>query len=320
MNTQKSTLLFVPALEDRFWKNLLDLAPDVRGFIIDLEDSIHPKAKDRARERVEQHIEVLHELGDAHDRLEIILRINNSDTDFYGDDVELAGHLVDQSLITGLMYPKLETVSEIERLATSVDTETVFLFPIIETLAGYENYDELLSAEFGVQHTAIGAEDLCADMDIERPSVFYSNPLLHQISVDVALRAKMEGIHLWGNIWPYLTNSELLPDFYDEIVMDQQFGATGKIVFHPYQIDVVNNIFGPAHRHEAKKRVTLGRLKAISQRSEECGLSVSVHNGRMVDMPEFVRLKRWLEKIEDPEMEEEIRDMFPLFRSRYASK
>lgn len=313
MNTQKSTLLFVPALEDRFWRKLPNLASDVRGFIIDLEDAIHPQAKASARKSVEQHTDTLRQLADAHSQLEIVLRINNSDTDFYGDDLELAGHLSDQSLITGLMYPKVEDVSEVEQLQSHVDTEKISLFPIIETLAGYESYDEILSDEFGVQYTAIGAEDLCADMGIERPSIFYSNPLLHQISTDIALHTKMEDVHLWGNIWPYLTNSELLPDFYDEILLDQQFGAIGKIVFHPYQIKAVNSIFNQEHRYESKKRLMLGRLNALSERSKKKGLSVAIHNGKMVDMPETIRLRRWMDKLDDSETREELQDLISAF-------
>ncbi|MEO1075501.1 MAG: aldolase/citrate lyase family protein [Bacteroidota bacterium] len=292
MGAHNSCLLFVPALETRFWRKLPALATDLWGVVIDLEDSIHPESKALARDMVEQHRGMLELLKQIAPHLKVVLRVNNRNTAYHEGDLNLANALAEDGLVHILMYPKTEQASEIKGLSETCSPHLA-LFPIIETLEGYSSFQDILTAEHRIVYTAIGAEDICADMNVERPAVFYDNPLLSHITATVALHAKRLGIGLWGNIWPYLSSTELLPAFYSEVLLDQQFGAVGKILFHPYQIQAVKGIFNSQYRAEAHQELMLGRLHAIARRSEEYGLTVAVHNARMVDMPELVRLRRW---------------------------
>jgi hypothetical protein len=62
----------------------------------------------------------------------------------------------------------------------------------------------------------------------------------------------------------------------------------------------------------------IGRLSAIAERSSKEGLTVALFNGRMVDMPELVKLQRWLREISDNETSEDIikripQELRPLF-------
>lgn len=310
----KPSLLFVPALEDRFWSKLPELAPRVGGFIFDLEDSIHHAAKKAARDKILQNLAVLKALREKNAHIQIIVRINNVNTKHYEADVDLIRELMKNSHVDGIMYPKPSGPEEIDRINNDLETQKIFLFVVIETLAGYARYKEILSSDKGVQWTAIGAEDLCADMNIERPVVFYSCPLLSRIATDVALHAKLRGIKFWGNIWPYLHLIELLPFFVEEIINDYMMGAVGKVLFHPYQIDIVNSVFNPEVRREIQKRVMVGRLSAIAERSKKDGLSVALFNGRMVDMPELIRLRRWLQELSDEDMKKSIVTSVPELR------
>mgnify|MGYP000437834387 CR=1 FL=1 len=309
----RPSLLFVPALEDRFWLKLRELTPRVGGFIIDLEDSIHPSAKDKAREKVLTERATLKALREDDPNIQVLVRVNNAKSEYYSQDVEMLKELLEESLITGVMYPKPDEPGEIDELWNVVNLKGkhAFIFPVIETLAGYTSYDKILSPERGVQWTAVGAEDICADMGMERPIIFYDNPILSRIATDIAIFARRTGIKLWGNIWPYLPWAELLPFFVEEILKDYMIGAIGKVVFHPYQIDIVNGIFSPHIRHEMNKRTMIGRLSAIAKRSREEGLTVALFNGRMVDMPELVRLQRWLREISDSETGKDIMEKIP---------
>lgn len=311
----KPSLLFVPAIEDRFWRKLSELAPKVCGFVLDLEDSIHPKAKKYAREKILQNLDTLRALKEQNAHLHVIIRINNVTTVHYEADIELLRALIKSSLVDGVMYPKPSHPEEIERVNEDLQTQKVFLFVVIETISGYLHYSEILCPEKGVKWAAVGAEDLCADMNIERPVVFYNNPILSRIATDVVLHTKLKGIKFWGNIWPYLDSIELLPFFVEEIINDYIMGAVGKVLFHPYQIDIVNSIFNPEIRREIQKRIMVGRLSAIAKRSEKEGLSVALFNGRMVDMPELVRLRRWLQELSDGDMEKSILMSVPELQS-----
>jgi citrate lyase beta subunit len=323
MNTRQSikpSLLFIPALEDRFWLKLLELASRVGGFIIDLEDSIHPSAKDKARDKVLTNRAILKALRERNPHIQILVRVNNANSGHYNADIEMLKELVEERLITGVMYPKPSAPEEIDELRNDLNLveKQVLIFPVIETLSGYTSYDKILSPEKGARWTAVGAEDICADMGIERPMVFYDNPILSRIATDIAIHAKRTGIKLWGNIWPYLPSVELLPFFVEEILKDYMIGAIGKVVFHPYQIDIVNGIFNPEVQREMNKRTMIGRLSAIAERSSKEGLTVALFNGRMVDMPELVKLQRWLREISDNETSEDIikripQELRPLF-------
>ena len=310
MLTENSCLLFLPALEARFWRKLPDLAGSLRGVIIDLEDSIHPDAKTRARDAVRDQLSVLERLRNSQPHLELILRVNNRHTRFYEGDLELVDYLGSEALLTTVMYPKIGSAEEVELVSRAVP-ESIALFLAIETLSGYSAHREILAQNGRIRYVAIGAEDLCADMSLERPAVFYDNPLLNHIAATVALQAKLAGIQLWGNIWPYLSSSELFTAFQREVDLDQQFGAVGKVIFHPYQIDVVNRGFNLASREEAQRQRMLGRLEAIAQRVEAHGLTVAIHNGRMVDMPEYVRLRKWYDTLDDPAARQEVQELLP---------
>lgn len=311
---KKPCLLFVPAIETRFWRKLPELAPRVGGFIFDLEDSIHPAAKKKARERILQNISVLRALKQQD--IYTIIRINNVNTEHYEEDIVLVKKVMKESLIDAVMYPKPNSPEEIDQINKDIGIGQIFLFVVIETLVGYSCYDKILSPDKGVKWTAIGAEDLCADMNIERPVVFYKNPLLSRIATDVALYSKLKGIKFWGNIWPYLHLIELFPFFIEEIINDYMMGAVGKVLFHPYQIEIVNSVFNFDFQQEIRKRLIIGRLSAIEKRSKEEGLSVALFNGRMVDMPELVRLQRWLQDLSDEgEIEQSILVSFPELRS-----
>lgn len=306
MTIGKPSLLFIPALKDHFWKKIHLLADRIGGVIIDLEDAILQSHKAKAREKVLYYSDLLRTLRAKHRHLRVIIRVNNIGTKFYKADMELVKRLISESLIDSVLYSKPEDPQEINQLSEDINTEQVFIFAAIETLAGYQRYAEILNPDKGVKWAIIGAEDLCADMDIERPIVYYCNPLLNQIAINIALHAKVKGIHFWGNIWPYLSKNELLPYLRREITTDYMMGAVGKVIFHPYQVDFVEEVFNRKHEYEVKKRTMAEKLSELVKRSEKEGLSVGVFNGRMIGTPELVRLQRWLQHIEDEKLKSDI--------------
>lgn len=292
------SLLFIPALEERFWQKLPQLAHSLGAIAIDLEDSIHHSAKERARRKVLEKASFLTSLRQEYPHLKVTVRINNVRTEHFKRDVALIVQLAETASIDGVFYPKLENTADLDYMGDSFPVDQVFIAAAIETLMGYRLFRKTLLFEKGVRWCVVGGEDLCADMNIDRPTNFYDNPLLLRIVTDVALFSKITGITFWGNIWPYLLTNELLSSLTEECLMDQRMGAIGKAIFHPYQINVVNGIFNFNTRLKTQQCIMAGRLAAISERAHSSGLTVAIHNGRMVDMPELVRLERWIQDIE----------------------
>jgi len=293
--------LVFPALEKRFWAKLPSLASGLAGVIIDLEDSIYAAAKADARKMVLANAEVLRALKLNNPELQVYLRINNSATSFFKKDIPLARRLVISKLIDGVCYPKVGSASDLSHLYRVLKTgkTPTKLFLAIETLEGYSNYKALIAPELGVRYVVIGAEDLCADMGLARPRVFYDNPLLNHIAVTVSLQAQLKEVSFLGNVWPYLSKSKLLPCFLKELAADFQVGAAGKIIFHPYQIEFVNKALTAELHGRYPGKVILSRISALQKHADDTGLYVVVHDGRMVDMPEKVRFNKWREAVSE---------------------
>lgn len=291
-------ILMVPALEDRFWLKMCTLCNDLGAIIIDLEDSIYQTAKEVARQKVYGHITVLQKLRNEFPSLLIFIRINNQSTPFYEEDIMLVKALCKKKLLDGIMYPKPDKAEEIKRLKKKINSTNLILAIPIETWNGFLEFKKILKRENSICWATIGAEDLCAELNIERPENFYDNPLLTRIALDIVLHIKTQAIQFIGNIFPFLLRTENhIHNLEREFKNDLMLGAIGKVIFHPEHIEIVNKIASTDKMLKEKELV--GRLSVLKDRIKETGLSVAIYNGRVVDTPEFVRLNNLINEIEN---------------------
>jgi len=74
------------------------------------------------------------------------IRINASSSDFFNDDIELVNKL-DQCHfpLKGIFLPKCESSQQIQNLSDHIP-ETVKIIPMIETVLGYQNAEEIISS------------------------------------------------------------------------------------------------------------------------------------------------------------------------------
>lgn len=293
----RPAVLFVPGLKSGFFRNLPANLGELGGVVIDLEDSIHSGRKAEARAEVRNQVQLLSEIRRAVPNLRVVLRINNRATPDYSADVELALSLDRDQVIDAIMYPKPRVADEIRDLASAIKRTRLFLAVAIETPAGYANFPSILDPRLKVRWCAVGGEDLCAGLDVQRPSNFYDHPLLAHVANEIALHAKGQDLVYLGNIWPYqsLEGAPCPADFEAECEDDAARGATGKFAFQPWQLPLINRWMA-LPTHDEEKLLVFGRLKAILDRVRADGLSVTIHRGRMVDQPEGVRLRRWMDQ------------------------
>ena len=286
------SILFVPPIREKYLRKLPSLINRLEGIVFDLEDSIHFTKKDEARKKILSYSDkgFINSLRQQNSNLKILIRINNISTQFFDEDISLISKV--GFLFDGIMYPKAESKDELITLCNSSHIKSIFL--VIETLKGFYSLNELLDPSFKVRWTALGAEDFCADLNIERPLNLYNNPLLSRAVSDVLLVSKMRDIKMYGNIWPYIEHENMMKYFKEECLIDCMIGTVGKVIFHPYQIDTVNDIFADKYSFERTRKTLIGRISSIAKQVKETGLSVAIYNGRVVDMPEIVRLKKWL--------------------------
>lgn len=289
-------LMFVPPIVDRYWTKLQEVAPRLGGVVLDLEDAVHDKFKDNARQKILQQCGNIRLLTQAYQHLRVFIRVNNMSTPHYSEDMKMLAQLLKEGVkVDGVMYPKVRD-EQVYRLDDDLRTHggDLPVFVLIEDMEGYLKHHAILAAcPQRVTMCAVGAEDLCVDLAIDRPLVLYDNLLLQQVMVNVALTCHAKRIQFWGNISPYRPSCELVSYFIRECIIDTAIGACGKLAFHPSQIEIINRVFNSDLLQAIRLESLIDSAKLILQRSEE-GLAVALHNGRMVDTPVFVALKRWL--------------------------
>ncbi len=273
------SLLIVPAVKvERYARSLCSY--DIDGVIFDLEDSVAPEYKSKARNLLEQYL-----VGNRPTHLDIYIRPNSVGTPYHESDMEMLGRVEPDVLAVS----KLEQVSEVQQLLTWLDdyeTRTgkqISLFPAIETLVGYQNRDEILSAckERAFLFT-LGYEDLSAELGIDRPNLSKPNPLT-SILMELVISAKSHGIPMIDSVCRKFQQNDLA-GLLEEVEFGKSIGLYGKLAIHPNQIDIINTAYNKADLLEQQRRV----VTAFSRLDD--GSSVIVNEqGEIEDTPSLKR-------------------------------
>ncbi len=137
------TYLFVPGNRpERFAKAI---ASGAGAVIIDLEDAVAPSDKAAARDAIAEFC-----AADRGRAASLLVRINDAATPWFEADLEF----VRRSQVGGLMLPKAEDASQIERAGAAL-ARGGNLIPIVESARGLLNVDALAEAP-RVQRLAFG--------------------------------------------------------------------------------------------------------------------------------------------------------------------
>jgi citrate lyase subunit beta / citryl-CoA lyase len=255
------TLLFVPAdRPDRFAKAA---ASGADGVIVDLEDAVAPADKDAAREHARRWLAA----GNT-----ALVRVNAADTPWHAADVAaLAG------LATAFVLPKAERPEDVERLAGPV-------IPLVETAAGVAAAREVCSVP-GVVRPAFGSIDLAAELGVDPDS---HTALLHARSALVLVAAAAGCVPPLDGVTTALDDQDALRRDTEHAV---ELGFTGKLCVHPRQVDPVHAALRPSDAELDWARRVLA--------AGSTGGAVAV-DGRMVDRPVLLRVRRLLRRAGEP--------------------
>ncbi len=278
MTRQPRSWLFVPADSERKIGKALDSEAD--ALIFDLEDSVAPSEKARARE-------VLKSLPARSGGPQWWVRINPLRTEDHRLDLELLG----SADIHGLVLPKAESGADITELAHR--TGSIPLHAIVtETAASL--FGLLSYRQPGSPLTAMswGAEDLSAALGAasktdEAGALTFPYQLARTLCLAGAVAAgvqPVDGVHA---------------DFRDEegLLAEARAAArdgfTGKLAIHPAQVGSINAAFTPTGEQVAEARQI---VEAFAADPAAGVLSV---DGRMVDRPHLIQAQRTLARAGD---------------------
>jgi citrate lyase subunit beta/citryl-CoA lyase len=276
------SFLYVPASSERFVAKAHERGAD--AVVLDLEDSVAPHEKERARAGLGDAVAAVSRNG-----AKVFVRINSTE-DLILADAEAAC----RAGAFGLFVPKTSHAGMLNRLETLLDEveksmaryqETVFV-PMIEDPGAVLDARAIATATPRVFGLLVGSEDLATAMGAEPTPEVLRFPKLF-----VHMAAKAAGVLSFG----FLLSQAEFRDI-DAITRAareaRMFGFDGATCVHPSAIAILNKTFAPSA--EEMDRAT--RLIAAYENSLAAGKGACVFEGKMIDVPIVARARAVLDK------------------------
>ncbi|PTB94902.1 CoA ester lyase [Marinobacter sp. B9-2] len=262
------SLLFVPASRpDRFSKALATNADRV---ILDLEDSVLPSEKAKARHDIREYLE-------SNPKVRVLVRINSVGTSDFREDLELCGSVPG---ITGIVMPKAEKGSEIGFAAEAGKG----VWPLIETASGLLNLSDICRAP-SVERLTFGAVDLCANLRLKSGSNG-AREFFNEVRMQLVLHASAHGLN--APIDTVTTEVKDLSEVRRNASYASGMGMGGMLCIHPSQVPIANEVFMPSQEE-------IAWAQRIMEHAGRAG--VFKLDGEMIDAPVIDRAKSILDQI-----------------------
>ena len=231
------SLMFVPANNEKFLDSSVKRDADV--LLLDIEDSVPPVDKQKARDNIKQFIQ----RPELNGRL-VFPRVNDRESGELLRDV----YQLTIPGIAGFMYPKStkpEDVYFIGKLLETIEYEkgypigTFKLIPLIETAGAVINIKEICVASDRVIAVAFGCEDYVSDMegkhDIEGTSILTARNL-------IAIGARSCGVLPIDTVHIRVHDLE---DLEKNLILSRNLGFEGMMVLSPRELSLVNKYYSP---------------------------------------------------------------------------
>lgn len=274
----RRSLLFVPGTAtQRFAKAKASGADTI---LFDLEDSVPPDAKERAREQV------CGALGESDfGNSEPAVRINAPGTPFHEADLRATA----AAGAGAIMIPKSERVEDLRAAAAILDElgSAARMLALLETPLGVMRALEVGEATPRLDALCFGHADFALEMGVSAEDPGHGVLLHARCAVAVAARAA--GVQPVDNVCLAVRDEEA---FRRDVGVGIELGFEGKLCIHPAQVTIANEMYTPAADEvEYARRVVSGWQAARAQ-----GLGVFTLDDKMVDAPLVRAQERVLER------------------------
>jgi citrate lyase subunit beta/citryl-CoA lyase len=280
VNREPRSWLFVPA--DSETKIAKAIRTGADAVIFDLEDSVAPEQKPRAREIVKG-------LAKRSGGPDWWVRINPIGSDYHKDDLDL----ISRGDITGIVLPKAESGADIIELSHRTGSIPIHAI-VTETAASLFGLLSYRDPRSPLAAMSWGAEDLSAALGAsskydDKGELASTYKLARSLCLAGAVAAGVQPI------------DGIFADFRDlkglkrDTEAARRDGFTGKLAIHPGQVDVINAAFTPSSEEVAHA----AEIVAAFEAQPDAG-TVSV-GGKMVDRPHLVQAKRVLGRAREAE-------------------
>jgi citrate lyase subunit beta / citryl-CoA lyase len=287
------SLLFVPADSERKLEKAIASAADC--LILDLEDSVLPQTKQKAREQAAAFLARAVAQG-ASPRLYV--RVNGLDSGLTAADLDA----VIPARPHGIVLPKCRNGSSVQHLGALLavkeaehdlaDGATRIAAIVTETAASIFAMGTYASASARLECLAWGAEDLsaCLGANSNRDADgVYTFPYQLARSLTLFAAASAGALAIDAVYW----NFRDLADLRRECELANRDGFAGKMAIHPAQIEIINESFTPSQESIAKARAIVAAFEAEPQ------AGVIGFEGEMLDLPHLKKARRLLANIRE---------------------
>jgi citrate lyase subunit beta / citryl-CoA lyase len=282
------SLLFIPADSEK--KLAKGFASGADCLIVDLEDSVAPEAKQKARDRA---FAFLADTVPESPRPRLYVRVNGLESGLTEADLGA----VMRAPPDGVLLPKCLNGAAIQHLGAMLavkeaehdlaDGATRIMAIVTETPASIFNMGTYAGASQRLEGLTWGAEDLAACIGAETNKAAggdYSFPYLlaRSLTLFAAASAGALAIDTVHRKFRDLAGLRL------ECEVAKRDGFVGKMAIHPAQIEIINEIFTPSHESIAKARAVVAAFEA------EPKAGVIGFEGEMLDLPNLTKARRLL--------------------------
>ena len=263
----RRSLLFVPGIATQRFAKARDSGADT--ILCDLEDSVPPDAKERARELV---CTALGEggFGDT----EAAVRINAPGTPYHEDDLRAVATAGAQAI----MIPKSERVEDLQAAASVLDEldAPARILALLETPRGVARALDVGEASPRVAALCFGHADFALEMGV--PADDPSSGVLFHARCAVAVAARACNAQPVDNVCLAVRDDEAIRR---DVEVGMRLGFEGKLCIHPAQVAIANELYTPTPEQvQYAQRVVSGWRAARAE-----GLGVFTLDNKMVDAP-----------------------------------
>ena len=279
------SLMYVPVNVDKYVDKAHTRGADV--IQLDLEDSVPPSEKDRARTLVEKAAARVKQGG-----ADVVVRINRP-LSMTVRDLE---HSVTPD-VNGIALTKIdsashvklldELVSELEEKRGMTLGHTKFL-TMIETADAFGRIDEIPRASPRVIAMNIGGEDFALDCDMQPDDDVLLHPKQRMI-----IAARAAGVMPLGFIGTVAGFGDW-EKFRQMVRRSRRFGFDGAGCIHPGQVTIVNEEYSPS----AEEVAYATKIIAMDTENAKSGRGSFALDGKMIDIPIIVRAQKLIARHE----------------------
>jgi citrate lyase subunit beta/citryl-CoA lyase len=253
---------------------------------LDLEESVLPADKARARELVRPAVQWLAGEGRA-----VHVRLNPIGSGLTRDDVAA----VVQPGLGAVLLAKADSPQDVRavdvllrefELAADVKPGTVELIVAIESTRALLRCEAISQASTRIAALMLGGEDFAFDLGVQRSRDAVE--LQHPRAV-VATCARAAGMLAFDTPWADIQDADGLEA---DARRARALGFDGKYIIHPGQIEPVHRVFSPSDDDLAAAR----RVLEAWDQAQASGLGAVQLDGRMIDRPIAERARRTIQQ------------------------